>query len=248
MTVYERILRYAKRRYSAVPDHPFSRSPEAAVLRHGDSGKWFALMMEVPREKLGLKGDGKAQVMNVKTPDPLLADLLMQQKGYFRAYHMKARNWITVLLDGTVPYEDVCRALDESFHATAPGNSSKKPRPPKEWIIPANPRYYDVEHAFDTQKEIFWKQGKGIRTGDTVYMYTAAPVSAILYRCRVTGTDFPCDHRGGELRIDALMKIRLQKRYDPGKFTFERLKRDYGIAAVRGPRGIPYSLGEALKR
>ena len=33
-------------------------------------------------------------------------------------------------------------------------------RPPKEWIIPANPKYYDIQAAFRTSKEIDWKQGK----------------------------------------------------------------------------------------
>ena len=39
-----------------------------------------------------------------------------------------------------------------------------------------------------------------------------------------------------------LMKIKLLKRYDSGKFTFDRLKKEFGIYAVRGPRGIPNSL------
>lgn len=70
-------------------------------------------------------------------------------------------------------------------------------RPPKEWIIPANPKYYDIQAAFRTSKEIDWKQGKGIKVGDTVYMYVAAPVSAILYKCRVTRTDIPFRFDGG---------------------------------------------------
>lgn len=35
--------------------------------------------------------------------------------------------------------------------------------------------------------------------------------------------------------------------YTPEKFTFDVLKEEYGIFAVRGPRGIPSSLSEALK-
>ena len=42
------------------------------------------------------------------------------------------------------------------------------------------------------------------------------------------------------------MKIKLQKRYDPEQFPFERLKSDYEIYAVRGPRGIPENLSEDL--
>ena len=43
------------------------------------------------------------------------------------------------------------------------------------------------------------------------------------------------------------MKIKLQKRYAPDRFTFNVLKEEYGIYAVRGPRGIPNSLSAALE-
>ena len=95
-------------------------------------------------------------------------------------------------------------------------------------------------------KEIDWKQGKGIKTGDTVFMYVAAPVSAVLYKCKVTETDIPYYFDDGNVHMKSLMKIRLLKEYEPDRFTFERLGRDYGIYAVRGPRGIPDSLSEAL--
>lgn len=49
------------------------------------------------------------------------------------------------------------------------------------------------------------------------------------------------------LTITALMKIKLLKRYKPEKFTFDVLKEEYGIYAIRGPRGIPNSLSAALK-
>jgi hypothetical protein len=43
------------------------------------------------------------------------------------------------------------------------------------------------------------------------------------------------------------MKIKLLKRYKPDRFTFDVLKEEYGIYAVRGPRGITNSLSEVLK-
>ena len=119
-------------------------------------------------------------------------------------------------------------------------------RPPKQWIVPANPKYYDIEAAFGRSDEIEWKQGSGIREGDTVFMYVAAPVSAILYKCKVTETDIPFRFDNGKVRMEALMKIKLQKRYEPGRFTFDVLGKEYGIRAVRGPRGIPEKLSEAL--
>ena len=78
-------------------------------------------------------------------------------------------------------------------------------------------------------------------------MYVAAPVSAILYKCLVTETDIPFQYDDGHVRLTSLMKIRLQKRYGSEMFTFKILNEEYGIFAVRGPRGVPDSLREALK-
>jgi len=130
---------------------------------------------------------------------------------------------------------------------TTSAKKKEKFRPSKEWIIPANPKYYDIEHAFDDAKEIDWKQGAGIKKGDTVYMYVAAPVSAILYKCKVTETDIPYQYEERNLTIKALMKIRLQKKYSAKRFTFDTLKEEYGIYAIRGPRGVPNSLRAVLK-
>ena len=73
-------------------------------------------------------------------------------------------------------------------------------------------------------------------------------VSAVLYKCKVTETNIPYQYQDKNLTISALMKIRLLKRYAPEQFTFEVLKSEYGIFAVRGPRGVPNSLSEALKK
>ena len=86
-----------------------------------------------------------------------------------------------------------------------------------------------------------------IRVGDTVYLYAAAPVSAILFKCSVPKADIPFDYTEKGLTITALMKIKLLKRYKPDEFPFALLKGEYGIYAVRGPRGIPHSLSEMLK-
>ena len=60
-------------------------------------------------------------------------------------------------------------------------------------------------------------------------------------------TDIPYEHENKYITIKALMKIRLQKRFAPERFTFDVLKEEYGIYAVRGPRGIPNPLSAALK-
>lgn len=253
----EKVFKYIKKEYGVEPDYPWGKYPGNAVFRHGDNKKWFALVMTVSRDKLGLAGglaDGMAEaseadevdVVNVKLDDPVFMDMLLHQKGYLPAYHMNKNNWISVLLDGTAALNDIYSVIDFSFAATASKKKKEKSRSPKDWIIPANPKFYDVEKAFSEATEIDWKQGNGIKVGDTVYMYVAAPVSAILYKCSVLETNIPYAYQDKNLTISALMKIRLEKRYDRKAFTFDVLKEEYGIYAIRGPRGVPESLSRDL--
>ncbi|MBO4562759.1 MAG: MmcQ/YjbR family DNA-binding protein [Clostridia bacterium] len=243
----EEIIGYVLKKYGASPEYLWMRYPDYAVFRHADNGKWFGIVMDVKRSKLGLAGYGAVDILNVKVKDPLLADLLIKQPGYLRGYHISRGNWVSILLDGTVELCEIERLLDGSFAATASAEKKRRIRPKKEWLVPANPKYYDIEHAFDEKDEIAWKQGAGIIKGDTVFMYVAAPVKAVLYKCAVTETDIPYRFDDGRLQIRALMRIKLIKRYAPDRFTFAVLGSEYGIYAVRGPRGIPKSLSDALK-
>ena len=242
MTMRDELFAHIKKKYRTDPEYLWMRFPGYAVFRHTDNDKLFAMVMDVPKVKLGLAGEAVVDILNVKMGSPLLADLLIQQEGYLRGWHIRGGNWVSVLLDGTVPFEDICRWIDESYMVTASAKTRQKARPPKEWIIPANPKYYDIVGAFKVADEIDWKQGAGIKKGDTVYMYVAAPISAVLYKCRVTDTDIPFSLDEGNVHIKSLMRIKLVKCYKPEQFTFEKLGKDYGIYAIRGPRGIPEKL------
>ena len=245
----KKVFAYVKEKYQAQPEYLWKRFPDYAVFRHEDNRKWFAAVMDVSAGRLGLRGDEILDILNVKLDDLFYRDMLLRQKGYFPAYHISSgSSWISVLLDGTVPFQEICGLIDLSYEVTASKKKKQQMRPPKQWIIPANPKFYDVQGAFERSREIDWKQGNGIRAGDTVYMYVAAPVSAILYCCEVLETDIPYHFEDQNLTITALMKIRLLRQYPPEQFTFEVLKKDYGIYAVRGPRGVPNSLQKDLER
>ena len=127
--------------------------------------------MDVQSDIVGLTGTDYVDVINLKVDDIFFRDLIIQENGIMPAYHMNKMHWISVRLDGTVPEERVFDLIDMSYMATASAKKKEKIRPPKEWIIPANPKYYDIMHAFDDTDTINWKQGAGIEKGDTVFMY-----------------------------------------------------------------------------
>lgn len=129
--ITEKLFEYSRVTYSVVPDNPFSSYPSVSVLRHPDTRKWFALIMDVQRSRLGLSGDEKVDILNIKC-DPILGGSLRLSDGYYPAYHMNHEGWLTVLLDGTVPVEDIYPLLDLSFELTMKKPKKKKKKKKKE--------------------------------------------------------------------------------------------------------------------
>ena len=62
---------YILETYHAVSDRPWPRYTNHEVFRHPGNRKWFALMLEVPGEKLGLPERGMLDILNLKC-DPVL--------------------------------------------------------------------------------------------------------------------------------------------------------------------------------
>ncbi|MBO4228746.1 MAG: MmcQ/YjbR family DNA-binding protein [Clostridia bacterium] len=115
-----RIAEWVRIRYGIEPDYPFDEEPyrTTGVFRHPDSRKWFGLVMEVPRKKLFRnRNEEPVSVLNVKA-DSLKIPLITERDGFFQAYHMSKRNWISILLDDTLEDETVQAALTDSYELT----------------------------------------------------------------------------------------------------------------------------------
>lgn len=78
------------------------KDPKSAVLRHPDTGKWFAIVMPAPKSYLRTGTEDYEDVATMKC-EPFLIDSLVNNKGYYRAYHMNKQQWMGVGLDGSVP-------------------------------------------------------------------------------------------------------------------------------------------------
>lgn len=234
------VLRHAEKQYGSQPEYLWFSLPNYAVLRHKDNRKWYALFMDVPKEKLGLAGQGVVDVLELKC-DPMLAGSMQMEPGILPAYHMHRENWITVFLDGTVEYEKVLFLLDQSYQLTASRREKARQSGNQSWIFPANPGYFDLERAFQESETIFWKQRSQVEVGDTIFLYVAAPVSAIRYQCRVVEVDIPHAFHGSAASMNRVMRIQLQRRFPNGQLPLSLLK-EFGVTTVRGPRYMPENL------
>lgn len=111
------IFHHALQKYGTKPDFPFHHFPDYAALRHDSDGKWYGLVMNVPRGKIGIPGTGDIEILDVKC-EPDDVEGLQKQQGIIPAYHMNKDHWISILLDGSVSAESIWKLLDASFTLT----------------------------------------------------------------------------------------------------------------------------------
>ncbi len=112
------VIKYAADVYGTRGEMLWSKHPNYVVLRHARTGKWYATIMDLAPEKLGMDGGDAIDVVNVKLP-PELIQTLLAKPGYKPAYHMNKRLWISVLLDGSVSDDDVTFLFDLSHESVS---------------------------------------------------------------------------------------------------------------------------------
>ena len=111
------VLQYAQEQFGAEPEYLWAKFPGTSVLRHSNNSKWYALFTNVSRRKLGLSGNESVEVLVVKC-DPILIGSLLARPGFLSGYHMSKTTWITILLDGTVPTDEIGTLLNLSYDLT----------------------------------------------------------------------------------------------------------------------------------
>lgn len=104
--------------YICTSDFPWMQYPSFRVFRHTNNKKWFAVIMDIPKNKIGLPSDDIISVVNLKS-DPIMVGSLLRENGFYPAYHMTKSSWISVALDGSADDEKIKMLLDLSFEATA---------------------------------------------------------------------------------------------------------------------------------
>lgn len=109
---------YIIENYNPLKENPWDDTPNFTTFKHKDNQKWFALIMDIPYEKVGVEKEGLVSIINLKNIPEMLGGL-RKTEGILPAYHMNKEHWITVLLDGTVSKDKIYGLIDISFDLTA---------------------------------------------------------------------------------------------------------------------------------
>ncbi|MBQ9059565.1 MAG: MmcQ/YjbR family DNA-binding protein [Firmicutes bacterium] len=263
-----RISARIEQTYGDQPEFPWDKYPGNGVYKCKGNGKWYAAILTVARGKLEAdhakagagsplrRASGKqtgpdpeqiVEVINLKT-DPEEIPYLTGLAGIFPAWHMNKKHWISVILDGTLSEGQIMNLVKESYRLVA-GKKSSGHVTGHSWIIPSNPKIYDVDAGFAAGGgTIEWHQHNNIKAGDTLFIYSAAPNSAILYRCEVEEADLGYQGMFKESKgYTRSMRIRLTDRYSKDQFPLSFMKANGG-SAIRGARRMPDQLLKAMER
>lgn len=81
MNRYE-LFAWVKEKYGTEAEYQWRKFPNYAVLRNQNK-KWYAVIMDVPKEKLGIQDAGIVDILDVKC-DPVLIGSLRLEPGFFR--------------------------------------------------------------------------------------------------------------------------------------------------------------------
>ncbi len=113
--------RLASRIFIEFYDEPvfmWEKFPTFGVYKNPDNDKWYAVIMRVERSKIGeTDNNEQVEIINLKLNKNRIQDLL-SERGFYPAWHMNKKNWITITLDETLSDEEIMEYIEESHSYT----------------------------------------------------------------------------------------------------------------------------------
>ncbi len=110
----KRVIAYVRERYGTEAEYLWEKAPDNAIFRYSKTGKWYAALLTVRRNRLGMDSDDTVEIIDLKEePENILR--LVDGKKYFNGFHMNKKHWYTICLDGSVPIDEVYKRIDKSY-------------------------------------------------------------------------------------------------------------------------------------
>ena len=113
-TQSKEVIAYVRETYGDELEFLWKKFPDNAIWRRKDTQKWYGAILTVSRRKLGLSSDEVSEIIDLRI-EPEQMDSTIDNKRYFSGWHMNKRNWYTMILDGSIPTEEICRRIDKSY-------------------------------------------------------------------------------------------------------------------------------------
>jgi predicted DNA-binding protein (MmcQ/YjbR family) len=108
------VIAYIRNTYGIEAEYLWEKFPDNAIFRDHHSRKWFAALLTVEKQKIGLQEEGSIEILDLKAKPEKVA-LLVDGVTFLPGYHMNKKHWFTIRLDDSVASDIVATLIDESF-------------------------------------------------------------------------------------------------------------------------------------
>lgn len=109
------IITYVRERYGDELEFLWEKSPRNAIWRNQQNRKWYAILMTITRDKLGLASDETIEVIDLRFARGEASEFAESNANVYPGYHMNKKNWITIILDGSMATEQILALLEQSY-------------------------------------------------------------------------------------------------------------------------------------
>ena len=106
------LIEYVNAKYNSELEFLWEKFADNAIVRRKDNAKWYAAFLTVSKQKLGFDDNTIAEIIDLRAEN---VDNIVDNEIVFPGYHMNKKHWGTVVLDGSIPWEELCRRIDESY-------------------------------------------------------------------------------------------------------------------------------------
>lgn len=108
------IIAYCKKTYGDELEFLWEKFSDNAVLRRKDTGKWYAALLVVGKNKLGIDSEELTEILDIRMATEDI-DKIVDGKTFFRGYHMNKKHWLAIDLKEVAKVEDILSYVDDSY-------------------------------------------------------------------------------------------------------------------------------------
>lgn len=111
----KQIIKYIKEKYNDDLEFLWDKFPNNAIWRNKKNNKWYALLLTIKENKIGLSSDKLIEIIDIRYPKEEISNII-DNKIIFKGYHMNKNSWITIKLDGNLDIKYIFKLIDDSYN------------------------------------------------------------------------------------------------------------------------------------
>lgn len=113
-TQAKELIDYVRKTYDDELEYLWDKFPDNAVWRRKDNKKWYGALLTVSKRKLGIASDEIVEIIDLRAKPEHLENLI-DHVQFYPGWHMNKKNWYTIILDGSVPLDEILSKLTISY-------------------------------------------------------------------------------------------------------------------------------------